>query len=58
MAYETLLYEAADQIATITLNRPAKMNSFTPQMGVEIAEIDDGGRSRSWRPRHHNDRRG
>ena len=38
MAYETLLYEAADQIATITLNRPAKMNSFTPQMGVEIAE--------------------
>jgi len=38
MAYETLLYEAADQIATITLNRPAKMNSFTPKMGVEIAE--------------------
>jgi enoyl-CoA hydratase/carnithine racemase len=38
MAYETLLYEVADQIATITLNRPAKMNSFTPQMGVEIAQ--------------------
>ena len=38
MSYETLLYEVADQIATITLNRPAKMNSFTPKMGLEIAE--------------------
>jgi len=38
MAYETVLYEVADQIATITLNRPAKMNSYTPQMGHEISE--------------------
>ena len=38
MSYETLLYEVADQVATITLNRPAKMNSFTPTMGQEIAE--------------------
>src|ERR1700683_513466 len=38
MSYETLLYEVADQVATITLNRPAKMNSFTPLMGQEIAE--------------------
>ena len=38
MAYETVLYEVADQIATITLNRPAKMNSYTPQMGYEISE--------------------
>src|SRR5690242_9094635 len=38
MAYETLLYDVADQIATITLNRPAKMNSYTPQMGHEISE--------------------
>ena len=38
MAYETILYEVADQIATITLNRPAKMNSYTPQMGYEISE--------------------
>jgi 2-(1,2-epoxy-1,2-dihydrophenyl)acetyl-CoA isomerase len=38
LAFETLLYEAADQIATITLNRPAKMNSYTPQMGYEISE--------------------
>ena len=38
MAFETLLYEVADQVATVTLNRPAKMNSYTPQMGDEIAE--------------------
>jgi 2-(1,2-epoxy-1,2-dihydrophenyl)acetyl-CoA isomerase len=38
MAYETILYEVADQIATITLNRPAKMNSYTPQMGYEISD--------------------
>jgi enoyl-CoA hydratase/carnithine racemase len=38
MAFETLLYEVADEIATITLNRPAKMNAYTPQMGREIVE--------------------
>jgi enoyl-CoA hydratase/carnithine racemase len=36
MTYETLLYEVADEIATVTLNRPAKMNAFTAQMGEEI----------------------
>jgi len=38
MAFETLLYEVADRIATITLNRPAKLNAYTPQMGHEIVE--------------------
>ena len=35
-SFETLLYEIADDIATITLNRPAKLNAYTPQMGHEI----------------------
>jgi len=38
MPFETLLYEVADRIATITLNRPAKLNAYTPQMGHEIVE--------------------
>jgi len=32
MAYEQIIYEKADGIATITLNRPERMNAFTPQM--------------------------
>ena len=36
MSFETLLYEVAGEIATITLNRPAKLNAYTPQMGQEI----------------------
>ncbi len=38
MAYETLLYDVADEIATITLNRPAKLNAYTPTMGVELID--------------------
>jgi enoyl-CoA hydratase/carnithine racemase len=50
MAYETILYEVADEIATITLNRPAKMNAYTNTMGAEItdamlrADADDNAR--------------
>jgi enoyl-CoA hydratase/carnithine racemase len=36
--YECLLYEEADGIATVTLNRPEKHNSFSP---TQIAEIED-----------------
>ncbi len=36
--YETIIYEEADGIATVTLNRPDKHNSFSP---TQIAEIQD-----------------
>ena len=47
MAYEQILHTVADQIATITLNRPDKLNAWTATMerevrsAVEQAETDD-----------------
>jgi enoyl-CoA hydratase/carnithine racemase len=38
MAYEQILYEVADPVATITLNRPESLNAWTPQMGDELAD--------------------
>lgn len=35
---ETLRYETSDEIATITLDRPNKMNAYTAEMGIEIVE--------------------
>ena len=34
--YETLLYAVADSVATITLNRPARLNTIVPPMPDEI----------------------
>lgn len=40
MSYETILYEVGtDHVATITLNRPQSMNSFTAQMLREFDEV-------------------
>ena len=38
MTYETLLYDVADEVLTVTLNRPAKMNAYTTTMGAEITD--------------------
>ena len=39
MQYETILVEIADHIATITINRPEAMNSFTRQMMDEFEHL-------------------
>ena len=38
MAYQEILYDVADRIATITLNRPAKLNAWTMQMEKEVEQ--------------------
>jgi enoyl-CoA hydratase len=48
MPYETLLYDTAEAVATITLNRPERLNTIVPPMPDEIeaavreAILDDG----------------
>lgn len=41
MAFEDILLDIADGIATITLNRPDKMNAFTGRMMYEIIDALD-----------------
>ena len=39
MAYDTLLYEKSDRVATITLHRPERHNAFTMAMAGELGEV-------------------
>ena len=41
MTYETIRLDIADNIATITLNRPERLNAMAPQMADEISEALD-----------------
>ena len=41
MEYTQIVYEVADNIATITLNRPDKLNAFTGTMMYEMIEAFD-----------------
>jgi enoyl-CoA hydratase/carnithine racemase len=41
MTYEQILYDVEDNILTITLNRPDKLNAFTEQMRVEVMDALD-----------------
>ena len=39
--FETLLYDVADGICTITLNRPEKLNAFNTQMMQDMIAAFD-----------------
>lgn len=41
MEFEQILYEVEDHVLTITLNRPERLNAFTPTMGRELIEALD-----------------
>jgi enoyl-CoA hydratase/carnithine racemase len=38
MAYETVLYEVADRVCTLTLNRPERLNAWTRQMHFDLKD--------------------
>jgi enoyl-CoA hydratase/carnithine racemase len=51
MQFEEILYDVEDHVLTITLNRPERLNAFTPTMGrelieaLDLAEADDSVRA-------------
>lgn len=36
MDFAEIIYEKADRVATVTMNRPEKLNAWTPKMGAEM----------------------
>ena len=39
MKYETIILEKKENIATVTFNRPEKLNALNPKMGKELVDV-------------------
>lgn len=42
MEYEQIIVDVKDKIATVKLNRPEKLNAYTPKMGSELLDFFTG----------------
>ena len=42
MSYETILTEDVDGVRVISMNRPERLNAWTPYMGGEIRQAVEG----------------
>ena len=36
--YENVLYSVEEGVATVTLNRPDRLNAYIPQMGEDVVD--------------------
>ena len=57
MDFAEIIYEKKDRVATVTMNRPEKMNAWTPKMGAEMRTADAGCRARPGDRRDNRHRR-
>ena len=58
MSYKEILYDVADNILTITLNRPEKLNAFTGTMMNEMIDAFQRRQQGRRHPLHHRHGRG
>ncbi len=58
VTYQHILYEVSDKIATITLNRPDRMNAWTPIMEHDVRNAMEAAAGDDECSRHRADRRG
>ena len=51
MDYEQILQEQRDDIVLLTLNRPEKLNAWTPRMSAELVDAIEAADADASRPR-------